>query len=129
MTPEGFAGENLGGHLEWPRGDRAYVTTRGHDSVVLIDVDLDRGGIAVRQHVPSGGRSPRHFLLLDDLLVVAHEKDGAVTSFFRVGRRQRQPHRAADHRSGRLLRLPRPRPISVIRGSTSPNKFGGDSQP
>jgi 6-phosphogluconolactonase len=81
MTPEGFAGENLGGHLEWPRGDRAYVTTRGHDSVVLIDVDLDRGGIAVRQHVPSGGRSPRHFLLLDDLLVVAHEKDGAVTSF------------------------------------------------
>jgi len=47
----------------------------------LIDVDLDAGTLAARQHVPSGGHSPRHFLLLDDRLVVAHEKDGAVTSF------------------------------------------------
>jgi 6-phosphogluconolactonase len=78
--PSGWHGANLGGHLEWPRGERAYVSNRGHDSVALIEVDLDRGLLAVRQHVPSGGRSPRHFRLLDTMLVVAHEKDGAVTS-------------------------------------------------
>ena len=80
-APAGFAGENLGGHLEWPRTDRAYVTNRGDDSVALIEVDLDRARLTPVQHVPSGGQSPRHFLVLDDRLVVAHEKDGAVTSF------------------------------------------------
>jgi 6-phosphogluconolactonase len=80
-APADFKRENLGGHLEWPRTERAYVTNRGHDSIALIDVDLDSGTLAARQHVPSGGQSPRHFLLIDDRLVVANEKDGAVTSF------------------------------------------------
>jgi 6-phosphogluconolactonase (cycloisomerase 2 family) len=34
--------------------------------------------------VPSGGQSPRHFRLVDAMhqLVVAHEKDGILASFF-----------------------------------------------
>jgi 6-phosphogluconolactonase len=83
-APADFSGENLGGHLEWPETGRAYVTNRGHDSVALIEVDLDAGRLSPIQHMPSGGKSPRHFLLLEDLLVVAHEKDGTVASF-RVG--------------------------------------------
>jgi 6-phosphogluconolactonase len=82
-TPAGWSGNNLGGHLEWPTTERAYVTNRGQDSITLVEVDLDRRKLAPVQHVPSGGRSPRHFLLLEDSrqLVVAHEKDGAVASF------------------------------------------------
>jgi 6-phosphogluconolactonase len=80
-APAGWSGENLGGHLEWPSTDRAYVTNRGHDSVALIAVDLDAATLTPVQHVASGGQSPRHFWLGDKQLVVAHEKNGAVTSF------------------------------------------------
>jgi 6-phosphogluconolactonase len=82
-APAGWTGENLGGHLEWPETGRAYVTNRGHDSVALIKVDLVTGKLTPVQHVPSGGKSPRHFLLLEDSrqVIVANEKDGAVTSF------------------------------------------------
>lgn len=79
--PAGWSGENLGGHLEWPSPGRAYVSNRGHDSLAVIEVDLDRAALTPVQHVPSGGQSPRHFLLLDRQLVVAHEKDGAVAAF------------------------------------------------
>jgi 6-phosphogluconolactonase len=84
--PHGWAGANLGGHLEWPSTGRAYVSNRGHDSVALIEVDLERASLNPVQHRPSGGRSPRHFLLLEELrlLLVAHEKDGTVASF-RIG--------------------------------------------
>jgi 6-phosphogluconolactonase len=84
-APRDWHGENLGGHLEWPVGRRAYVTNRGHDSVALIEVDLERATLTPVQHVPSGGKSPRHFLLLDGRMTVAHEKDGAVTSLSLAG--------------------------------------------
>lgn len=86
-TPSGWSGENLGGHLQWPSTERAYVTNRGHDSVTLIDVDLDDPRLAIRRDVPSGGKSPRHFLIVEelDLMVVAHEKDGTVASFLIEG--------------------------------------------
>jgi 6-phosphogluconolactonase len=84
-APAEWRGDNLGGHLEWPSSQWAYVTNRGHDSVALIEVDLDRATLTPAQHVPSGGKSPRHFLLLDERMVVAHEKDGAVTSFSLAG--------------------------------------------
>lgn len=82
-TPSGWTGDNLGGHLEWPSDKQAYVTNRGHDSVTLIEVDLEDPKLGIRCDVPSGGKSPRHFLLMEEtaLMVVAHEKDGTVTSF------------------------------------------------
>jgi 6-phosphogluconolactonase len=78
--PEGWSGENLGGHLEWPSTGRAYVTNRGHDSVALIEVDLARATLTPVQHLASGGKSPRHFALSGGQMIVAHEKDGAVAS-------------------------------------------------
>lgn len=84
--PMGFSGESLGGHLTLSAdGSRVYVSNRGHDSVAVFSLD-EAGRIEPLQHIDSGGSSPRHMLLLDDLglLVVAHEKDGAVATF-RVG--------------------------------------------
>jgi 6-phosphogluconolactonase len=80
-APADWRGDNLGGHLAWPSAERAYVTNRGHDSVALIEVDLDHATLMPLQHVASGGQSPRHFLLLNRQMVVAHEKDGTVASF------------------------------------------------
>lgn len=56
------------------RGDRVYVTNRGHDSVAVFDLDL-RGGLTARGVFPSGGRSPRDMVELPDgrHLVVANE--------------------------------------------------------
>ena len=45
---------------------------------------LDRAGRnELLEHVASGGASPRHLLLLEDLAlaVVAHEHDGTLASF------------------------------------------------
>jgi 6-phosphogluconolactonase len=80
--PPGWHGENLGGHLEWPTTGRAYISNRGHDSLALVEVDLDAATLTPAQHVPSGGKSPRHFAILGDRrqLVVAHEKDGTVAA-------------------------------------------------
>jgi 6-phosphogluconolactonase len=80
--PKGWSGDNLGGHLEWPATGRAYVSNRGHDSIALFEVDLDRTALEMRQHIPSGGQSPRHFIVLEEArrMVVAHEKDGVVAT-------------------------------------------------
>lgn len=79
--PEQFGGESLGGHLGInAAGDRVYVTNRGHDSIAVFRFDGER--LSLLQHVPSGGSSPRHFLLLEDqrLMLVAHEESGNVTA-------------------------------------------------
>jgi 6-phosphogluconolactonase len=81
--PAGFTGKSLGGHLALSAtGDRVYVSNRGHDSIALFDLD-DTGVLALRQHVASGGVSPRFFLCLDEecLIIVAHEESEDVTMF------------------------------------------------
>lgn len=79
--PEGHAGENLGGHIGLNRaGDRLYVTNRGHDSVAVFACETD-GALTLLQHVPTGGASPRFFLLLEEQgeMLVANEEGDSVT--------------------------------------------------
>lgn len=80
--PLDFQGDSLGGHVSLnAAGDRAYVTNRGHDSIAVFA--LADGVIELRQHVPSGGASPRAFVLLEAEreLVLANEEGGNLTSF------------------------------------------------
>lgn len=80
--PQGFDGENLGGHIGMnAAGDRLYVTNRGQDSLATFAFDGER--LSLLQHVPSGGASPRFFLLLEaeKLMLVANEEGGNVTGF------------------------------------------------
>lgn len=81
--PDGFEGTSTAGHLSLNcSGERIYVTNRGHDSVAVFD--WSDGHIShLLQHVPSGGASPRAFLLLDEerLLVLANEEGNTVTVF------------------------------------------------
>lgn len=81
-VPGAYGGENLGGHLcVNPARTRAYVSNRGHDSLAVFA--LVNGSLECLQQIPSGGKHPRHFALLETerMLVVAHEKDGTVASF------------------------------------------------
>lgn len=81
--PEGYRGESLGGHLTLNRaGDRAYVSNRGHDSIAVFAWD-DDGALHLLQHVPSGGASPRQFVLMEAerQLIVVHEHSANITAF------------------------------------------------
>jgi 6-phosphogluconolactonase len=80
--PPDFRGESLGGHIGMnASGDRLYVTNRGHDSIATFAVEGDR--LSLLEHVPSGGASPRFFLLLETekRMLVANEEGGNVTAF------------------------------------------------
>lgn len=79
--PDGFSGESLGGHIALnSAGDRLYVTNRGHDSVAVFARSPD-GMLSLRQHTPSGGASPRFFLLVEEVgeMLIANEEGNSVT--------------------------------------------------
>lgn len=82
--PHGFSGESLGGHLALnAAGNRVYVTNRGHDSIAVFALDAADGQIALLQYLPSGGASPRFFLLVEDAnrLILANEEGENVVAF------------------------------------------------
>lgn len=82
--PNGVTGDSLSGQLSINRGDRVYVTNRGHDSIAVFAWDA-AGALELLQHVPSGGASPRALMLLEAerQLVLANE-EGANVVFFDV---------------------------------------------
>lgn len=81
--PSDFRGESLGGHLGLnARGDRLYVSNRGHDSIAVFALDPS-GQPSLVGHTPAGGASPRFFLLRESeaRLIVANEEGNNVTIF------------------------------------------------
>lgn len=62
-------------------GRHAYVGVRGSNRVGVLKVET--GGAALRPvaDVPSGGDWPRHHLVRDGWLLVAHERSGDVVAF------------------------------------------------
>jgi 6-phosphogluconolactonase len=112
-APADYMGENLGGHLALnAEGDRIYVTNRGHDSIAVFALDDAR--MTLLQHVPSGGASPRFFLLMEPerLLVLANEENGNLTAF-RI------------ESDGRLLPLPGDFPLPGAVFLTEARRGGG----
>jgi 6-phosphogluconolactonase len=60
--PEDYDGPNtcaeIGIH---PSGKYVYASNRGHDSVVLLAVDPEKGTLSYVAEQSSGGKTPRHF--------------------------------------------------------------------
>jgi 6-phosphogluconolactonase len=84
--PAGFAGSSAAAHVALNRkGDRLYVSNRGHNSIAVFAVGRD-GGLTLLQHVGCGGDWPRMFLLLEDRgeMLVANQRSGTVASL-RIG--------------------------------------------
>jgi 6-phosphogluconolactonase (cycloisomerase 2 family) len=81
--PSSFNGDSLGGHVATnAAGDRIYVTNRGHDSIATVALD-ESGRLSLIGHTPTGGASPRFFLLLEAerQMLVANEEGDNITIF------------------------------------------------
>jgi 6-phosphogluconolactonase len=60
--PEYFDGANAGAEVDvHPSGKWLYVSNRGHNSVVLFNVDSDTGTLTYVEEQGTGGFTPRHF--------------------------------------------------------------------
>lgn len=60
--PKDFEGSNSGAEIDvHPSGKYLYVSNRGHNSVVLFNIDMQKGTLTYVEAQGSGGRTPRHF--------------------------------------------------------------------
>ena len=60
--PAGFTGRSTTAEIQaHPNGRWLYASNRGHDSLAVFAIDAQRGTLTARGHVPTGGRTPRHF--------------------------------------------------------------------
>jgi 6-phosphogluconolactonase len=60
--PEYFDGPNWTAEIALhPSGKWLYVSNRGHNSVVLLGVDADKGTLTYVEEQGTGGNKPRHF--------------------------------------------------------------------
>jgi 6-phosphogluconolactonase len=66
-------------------GRFVYASNRGEDSLVVFESIDAPPGLVFRQRIPSGGRTPRNFLLAPDgrHLLAANQQSGTVTVFER----------------------------------------------
>ena len=62
-------------------GRYAYVGVRGSNRISVLEVDPDGGALRPVADVPSGGDWPRHHLVRDGWLHVAHERSGDVVTY------------------------------------------------
>lgn len=61
--PEDFSGDNSCADVHvHPGGRFVYGSNRGHDSIVVFEIEPD-GGLRLVQHQSSGGRTPRNFAI------------------------------------------------------------------
>jgi 6-phosphogluconolactonase len=60
--PPYYEGKNSGAEIDiHPSGKWLYVSNRGNESVILFDVDRDKGTITYTEEQGTGGKTPRHF--------------------------------------------------------------------
>jgi 6-phosphogluconolactonase len=61
--PEGWKGDNTGAEIAvHPSGKFVYASNRGHDSIAVFSIaDMKKGNLALVEHVPTGGKTPRQF--------------------------------------------------------------------
>ena len=66
-----------------PDGRFLYASNRGHDSLAIFSVDVDRDVIEIRGFVPVRGRCPRQFRLTPDgrFLLAANQESDTITVF------------------------------------------------
>jgi len=79
-SPEEYPSGEIGAEiLVSEAGDCVYASNRGHDSIAVFRVRPD-GRLAPAGHVPSGGRKPRNFCLVEGgrWLLAANQDSGRI---------------------------------------------------
>lgn len=83
-VPSGFDDDSYCGHISLhPSGDWLYASNRGHDSIVIFDVDAETGRLDVVDHEPTRGHWPRHFAIdrSGRYLYVENRRDDSIVPF------------------------------------------------
>ena len=76
VLPKIFDGESTAAAIRCVN-NRVFVSNRGHDSIAILEYADD--GLTLRKFVSTHGRSPRDFVVYQDLIVVANEQSDKVT--------------------------------------------------
>jgi 6-phosphogluconolactonase len=64
MLPADFSGRNDAAEIEiHPNGRFLYASNRGHDSIVVYEIEKESGRLRQVADVPTGGKEPRHFAI------------------------------------------------------------------
>ena len=64
LLPADFSGRNDAAEIEiHPNGRFLYASNRGHDSIVVYEIEKERGRLSQVADVPTGGKEPRHFAI------------------------------------------------------------------
>jgi 6-phosphogluconolactonase len=109
--PENFAGENkCGGIKVSADGKHLYGSNRGHNSIVVFDIDENNGKLLYVQNVPSGGSWPREFTIdpTGNLLLVANQHSNNIATF----KIDKTSGRLTD--TGRQVKLNKPVFVQVV---------------
>jgi len=80
--PEGWTGHNQCAEIQL-LNRFLYASNRGHDSIAIFRIDDETDAIILVDVVPTGGRSPRHFVLdpTEKYLLAANQKRGGIVAF------------------------------------------------
>jgi 6-phosphogluconolactonase len=82
--PGGFSGHNDAAEIAiHPSGKFLYTSNRGDDSIAVFRIDRTSGGLTLIQRLPSGGKTPRNFVLDPGgrRLLAANEDGGSIVEF------------------------------------------------
>jgi 6-phosphogluconolactonase len=84
--PEGFQGANTAAEVQvHPSGKFVYGSNRGHNTIAVFAVDPKSGRLAFIEHVPTQGKTPRHFALdPSGNWLLAENQDSDTVVVFRV---------------------------------------------
>ncbi len=82
--PEDFSGTShcADVHIS-PSGRFLYGSNRGHDSIVIFQIDQDTGGLTYVAHEPTQGKSPRNFGIdpTGRFLLAANQNSDSIVTF------------------------------------------------
>jgi 6-phosphogluconolactonase len=103
--PAAFPGANKAAEIAVSSDGRfLYASNRGDDSLAFFAIDASSGALAPAGHIPTGGRSPRHFAIdpTGRWLLAANQDSDSITLF------RLDPATGRPDRSGRPLAIPKP---------------------
>lgn len=82
--PENFKGANTCADIHVsPSGKFLYGTNRGHDSLVVYEIDEKTGKLNFVEHTPTGGKTPRNFTIAPNgkYLLAANQNSDSIVVF------------------------------------------------
>jgi 6-phosphogluconolactonase len=82
--PEGFLGQSTCGDVQVsPSGEFVYASNRGHDSLVIYEIDQPTGVLTHVDHEPTQGKTPRHFGIdpTGRFLLAANQDTDTIVTF------------------------------------------------